>query len=102
MFVHCKLLHSNYILYPMKSVGVRKKRPSRLNSGRSLASTFYLAITNSYLEYLPRDFKCIQVRNVITYAVMLTVHIQEFCQVSPGPLPRSACGPGNEASAVVG
>ena len=44
-----------------------------------------------------RVFECIQVRNVIAYAVMLTVHIRKFCQVSPGPLPRSACGPGYEA-----
>ena len=25
-------------------------------------------------------------------------HIREFCQVSPGPLPHFACGPGNEAN----
>ena len=59
--------------------------------------TFYLAITNSYL---PHEFECIQVRNVIAYAVMLIVHIREFCQVSPGPLPRSVCGPGYEASPI--
>ena len=40
----------------------------RLTSGRSLARTCYLAITNSYL---PRDFECIQVRNVIDDAIML-------------------------------
>ena len=39
-----------------------RKKPSRLTSGRSLARTFYLAIANSYL---PHEFKCIQVRNVI-------------------------------------
>ena len=32
---------------------------------------------------------------------MLTVHIREFCQVSPGPLPRSACRPGYEAKLMV-
>ena len=32
---------------------------------------------------------------------VLTVHIWEFCQVSPGPLARSACGPGYEASGCV-
>ena len=56
-----------------------------------------LTITNSYL---PRDFECFQVRNVITYAVMLTVYIREFCQVSPGPLPHSTCGPGYEATGI--
>ena len=29
---------------------------------------------------------------------MLTEHIWEFCQVLPGPLPCSACGPGYEAT----
>ena len=33
---------------------------------------------------------------------MLTEHVLEFCQVSPGPLPRSACGPGYEAASVPG
>ena len=28
---------------------------------------------------------------------MLTEHIRKFCQVSPGPLPHSVCGPGYEA-----
>ena len=32
---------------------------------------------------------------------MLTVHIREFCQVSPGPLPHFVCGPGNEANYYV-
>ena len=32
---------------------------------------------------------------------MLTVHIREFCQVSPDPLPHFACGPGNEANYYV-
>ena len=49
-------------------------KPFKLTSGRSLARPFYFAITNSYL---PRDFECSKVRNVIAYAVMLTVHIQE-------------------------
>ena len=31
---------------------------------------------------------------------LLTQHIQEFCQVSPGPFPRSARGPGYEATPV--
>ena len=26
------------------------------------------------------------------------MHIRVFCQVSPGPLPCFACGPGNEAT----
>jgi len=30
--------------------------------------------------------------------ITLTQHIQEFCQVSPGPFPRSARGPGYEAT----
>ena len=40
--------------------------------------TFCLAITNSYL---PREFECIQVRDVIAYTIMLS----------------STCGPGYEA-----
>ena len=33
---------------------------------------------------------------------MLTEHIRKFCQGSPGPLPRSACGPGYEATSFPG
>ena len=35
--------------------------------------------------------------NVITYTIMLTEKIWEFCQVSPGPLPHSVRGTGYEA-----
>ena len=44
-----------------------------------MARNFYLAITNSYV-YLPRDFECIQVGNVITYTNMLTEHIRDFAK----------------------
>ena len=94
----CVFAHSNHILYPMKMFGKTAVLTFKSHLWLLLARNFYLAITNSYL---PRDFECIQVRNVIAYAVMLTEHIQEFCQVSPHPLLRSACGPGYKANIML-
>ena len=72
-------MRSNYIPYPVKSVAVRV-----LAFKTHLWSLLDkdLAITNSYL---PRDFECIQVRNVITYAIKLTEHLREFCQSVTSP-----------------
>ena len=66
-----------------------------------LGKDFLLILISHHQQlytYLLRDFECIQVRNVIAYTVMLTVHIREFCQVSPDPLPRSRVGLGTRLS----
>ena len=98
-FVHCQLLRSNYILYPVKSVAVFDK-------------TTVLAFKSHLWSLLGKDFLLSHHQQLPS--TLFQMHQSKECNrlrsyadcahtgILPGPLPRSACGPGYEATTSIG